>query len=287
MTDNDKICGPFTLARWKGSFTARIMSGDDEDPECVLMLIALGWAMLIHLPAIIRPHQEKKIALSWDEETVKRLGRNWYYDVTEREFGFSLSNMGNGYDFLQIQYGRQTHDSSTDKTWSAHLPWKQWRCVRNSVYDTDGNLFATEQRGDFHAWYQAKEKCPASYFGFEDSDGEMIVATCRIQEMEWHRGEGWFKWLRWFYPRRIRRSLDLQFSAEVGPEKGSWKGGTIGHGIEMERGETAFGAFVRYCNKEHDARQGRKYKIRFVGFCEAPPPKPPIPESVGSISIDR
>ena len=100
----------------------------------------------------------------------------------------------------------------------------------------------------------------------------MIVATCSIEEHEWHRGEGWFSWLRFFYPKKIRRSLDLKFSAEVGPEKGSWKGGTIGHGIEMMAGETPRKAFERYCAKEHDARQGRKFRIRFIGPAAEPAP---------------
>lgn len=280
LTNNDKNLGPLTLARWKGSFAAYLATGDDEYKGNRIMLIAFGWALRIALPEIVQPHKRKVMAYSWDEETVKRLGRDWYYDVTEREFGFNLSNMGNGYDFLQVYYGPQTHDSSTTKSWCAHLPWKQWRCVRNSVYDPEGALFATEQRGDgrdFRAWWDAKEKCPHSYFGFEDFDGEMIVATCTIEEMEWHRGEGWFKWLKWFWPRKIRRSLNLQFSAEVGPEKGSWKGGTTGHGIEMERDETSFGAFVRYCAKEHDARQGRKFRIRFIGFADPPTPRPSPP----------
>lgn len=282
LTDHDKNFGPFTIARWSGRFSAYIRSGDDEDPENVLMFTAFGWALRIHIPTIIQPHRVKKMALSWNEETVKRLGRNWYYDETEREFGFSLSDMGNGYDFLQVWFGPQTGDSKTEKSWCAHLPWKQWRCVRNSVYDPDGNLFATEVRGgDFREWWDAREKCPASYFGFEDFDGEMIVATCVITEMEWHRGEGWFKWLKWFWPAKIRRSLDIKFSAEVGPEKGSWKGGTIGHGIEMDllNGDTAFQAFARYCNMEHNGRNGRKYKIRFVGFAEKPTEKPKFAES--------
>lgn len=273
ISDNDKNLGPFTFAPWRGSFSACLRSGDDEYPGCSLIFIAFGYALRIHIPAIIQPHREKKMALSWDDETVKRIGRNWYYEVTEREFGFTLSNMGNGYDFLQVFYGPQTNDSSTTKSWCTHLPWKQWRCVRNSVYDPDGKLFATKQKGNWSEWCEKTKECPASYFGFEDSDGEMIVATCRITEMEWHRGEGLFKWLKWFWSRKIRRSLDIEFSAEVGPEKGSWKGGTIGHGIEMERGETAFGAFTRYCDMEHDARHGRKYKIRFVGLAEPPKQK--------------
>ncbi len=270
LTDHDRNLGPFTFARWSGRFGIALCSGDDDDRTGNTILVtAFGRALRIALPTIIQPHRIKKIAHSWDEETVKRMGRNWYYDTHEREFGFAFSDIGNGYDFLQVHYGQQTHDSSTEKSWCCHLPWKQWRCVRNSVYTPDGTLFATEIRGvrggDFRKWWDEKEKCPASRFGFEDHDGEMIVATCTVEEMEWHRGKGWFTWLRWFWPAKIRRSLNLQFSAEVGPEKGSWKGGTTGHGIEMLAGETPRQAFERYCAKTHDAREGRKFRIRFIG----------------------
>lgn len=280
LTDHDKTRGPFTLAPWKNSFAAYINSGDggdDDDNGNRIMLIAFGWALRIAIPTIIQPWREKYIATSWDEETVKRMGRDWYYNVFPREYGFTLSNMGNGYDFLQVYLGAQTHSSETTQNWCTHLPWKQWDCVRSSVYEPDGTHFATEQRGegrDFREWSDARDKCPAAHFGFEDFDGEMIIATCKIEEREWHRGEGWFKWLKWFYPRKIRRSLDLHFSAEVGPEKGSWKGGTIGHGIDMEPGETPQQAFERYCQKEHDARHGRKFRIRFIGPCGPPPPRP-------------
>lgn len=278
LTDNDKNWGPFTLARWRNQFSAYIKSWGDEDEEGggnAIMLIAFGWALRIAIPTIIQPFREKHIAHSWDEETVKRMGRNWYYNVFPLEYGFSLSNIGNGYDFLQVFLGAQTHDSSTTQSWCTHLPWKQWDCVRSSVYEPDGTHFASEQKGaDFREWFDARDRCPAVHFGFEDYDGEMIIATCRIEEREWHRGEGKFKWLKWFYPKKIRRSLDINFSAEVGPEKGSWKGGTIGHGIEMQAGETPRQAFERYCSKEHDARERRKHRIRFVGPCGPPPPRP-------------
>lgn len=42
-------------------------------------------------------------------------------------------------------------------------------------------------------------------------------------------------------------TLDLEFSSEVGRRKGSWKGGTLGHGIEMLPGELHEAAFRRYC----------------------------------------
>lgn len=268
MTDNDKNWGPFTLARWKNRIAFEIESGDDEDPESCVRMMAFGWALRCRIPMWVCPPIRKKVEANWDEATVKRLGRNWYYDVTERCFGVSLSNMGNGYDFLQVSYGASTHDSRTDKSWCKHLPWKQWRCVRHSVYEPDGKHFATEQKGkgsdDFFAFMRLCEQCPASKFLFRDYDGQEITATCHIEEREWHRGEGWFKWLKWFWPKKIRRSLDIKFSAEVGSEKGSWKGGTTGHGIEMLPGENPQGAFVRYCAAGHRGK-GRTTPLTFIG----------------------
>ncbi len=275
LTDNDRNYGPFTIGRWKKRIGITLSSGDEEDgphPINTLLMTGFGWALRIRLPKLIQPHREKVTALSWDEETVARMGRNWYYKFTEREYGFALSDMGNGYDFLQVRYGRQSHDSDTEQSWCKHLPWKQWACVRSSVYRPDGELFATEDRSNrdcFH-FMRVREKCPTVRFGFEDFDGEMIVASCMIEEREWRRGEGWFKWLRHFWPTKIRRSLDIKFSTEVGPEKGSWKGGTLGHGIDMIIGETPRMAFERYCAKEHDAWHGRKFRIRFIGPANQP-----------------
>lgn len=277
MTDNDKNWGPFTFGPWTKTFSIMWKtSGEVEDqPEREfndIRLIAFGWAIQLRLPAIIKPWKEKVNAVSWDAATIERLGRDWYWNVFPREYGFSLSDMGNGYDFLSVYFGRQTHDSSTTQSWCTHLPWKQWDCVRSSIYSPDGTHFATEEKGKFFEFCRIKDTCPASHFGFEDYDGEMIVATCIIEEREWHRGYKPFRWLKYFYRPKIRRSLDLRFSAEVGPEKGSWKGGTIGHGIEMEVGETPEQAFCRYCAQEH-SRKGRYFKLRFIGSCAAPPDK--------------
>lgn len=268
LTNNDKNFGPLTLARWNKRFAIILSSGDEENGPAIntLTFNGFGWALRIRLPKIIQPYRTRHEA-NWDAATVARLGRNHYFVTDEREYGFALSDMGNGYDFLQVHFGRQTMDSSTTQDWCCHLPWKQWRCVRSSVYRPDGSHFATEERGKFFEFCRIKETCPSVSFGFEDFDGEMIVATCVIEELEWHRGEGYFKWLRWFYPKKIRRSLDIKFSAEVGPEKGSWKGGTIGHGIDMLNGETPRQAFERYCAKDHEQR-GRKFSMRFIGPCE-------------------
>lgn len=257
LTDNDKHWGPFTYGPWTDTFSIRWISSYDDGSEGHnhFRVIAFGRVVQLRLPNILKPFGER-------------------YNYFPREYGFSLSDMGNGYDFLQVFFGPQTHDSLTTKSWSKHLPWKQWNHVRRSIYNPDGTLFATEEPKKWEEFSEKKDQCPKSYFGFEDYEGEMIIATCTIEEREWHKGEGWFKWLKYFSKPKIIRSLDLWFSAEVGRGKGSWKGGTLGHSIEMLPGETPQQAFERYCAKGHK-HKGDTTGLRFIGPCNPPPPKPP------------
>lgn len=244
LTDNDINFGPLTLGRWTKRFEISWSSGSsDEGVGNSLRVVGFGWAARLLLPAILKP--------------------NGKYGEYETEFSICLSDMGNGYDFLSIYYGPQTHDSRTTKSWCYHLPWKQWRHVRSSLYKPDGSHFYTEGKEGFSHFCEMKGRCPSVQFEFQDFDGEKLTATAKIVEREWRKGERYFKWLSWFYPKKVVRSLDLWFSGETGPEKGSWKGGTIGHGIDLKPAETPLAAFQRYCDTEHNAR-GRKYKLTFI-----------------------
>jgi len=270
--DHDRYFGPFTWARdtrythW--ALVLRSRGEEDTDRGQCSLRISLGKrTLIIALPNIVPPWREK-VFPQWDEATVARLGRDWYWRVEPRQYGFSY---GDG--FLSIYYGRQTHDSSTEQRRGYFLPWTQWRHVRHSLYDLKGEHFWTEPKdgipklGDHSGWeaYRAaKEACPTVAFSFEDYDGQRLTATTRIEEREWRFGAGWFKWLSWFRRAKVARSLDIEFSGEVGPEKGSWKGGTIGTGIDMMPGELHEAAFRRFCEQEHRAK-GRRYRIRFLG----------------------
>lgn len=266
--DRDRYFGPFTLSysnaypHW--SVTVGSRGNDDGDSW------AGGSALHVHLgkmtfisalPGIIRPWRQKRYP-GWDVETINRLGRDWYWDVDHRKYGFSCSD-----GFLQVFYGRTggaCMDSRTQQMWSCFLPWKQWRHVRHALYDLQGAHYWTEKGDGWEAYTEAKESCPRAMFNFVDYDGEGLTATTLIEEREWHFGAGLFKWLSWFRKPRIRRSLDIEFSGETGRDKGSWKGGVIGTGIDMTPGELHEAAFRRFCNKEHRSKNGR-YRITFVG----------------------
>jgi hypothetical protein len=265
--DNDRYLGPFTWSvsdyrHWAMVLRSRC-DGDGDHGACTLRL-SLGKATLIvALPNIVRPWREK-VYPQWDAETVARLGRDWYWNVDPRQYGLSLHE-----GHFSIYYGRTggaCMDSRIQQRWSCFLPWTQWRHVRHSLYGLVGEHFWTAPQGkyDWHAHTAAQDACPTAKFHFKDHDGEDLIATTRIEEREWRFGSGWFKWLSLFRRRKVRRSLDIEFSGETGTEKGSWKGGTIGTGIDMLPGELHESAFRRYCEQEHRAK-GRRYKVQFVG----------------------
>jgi hypothetical protein len=257
-SDNDRHLGPFTYARDKRyrSLAIVLRSSDDEDYGCTLRFSGFGHTLIVALPPVLRPWRTWVDTSRYDWATAAG-----YWDIYPRQYGFSASE-----GFLQVFHGAQTHDSSTTKTWAKFLSWTQWRFVRHSMYDTTGAHFWTEPQRvkgepyDHEARWKASETCPSVTFAFKDYDGEDLTAKTKIEEREWLKGEGWFKWLSWFSKPRVSRSLDIQFSGETGNRKGSWKGGTIGHSIDMEPGELHEAAFRRYCAEHH---------MTFIGVVES------------------
>lgn len=253
--DNDYYFGPLTYARdgrHYRPFALILASGCEEYPGVSFRVSGFGHTVILALPQwTLSPYRNKVYPTSWDAATIDRLGRNWYWQIDRREYGFSLSD-----GHLNVSLGRQTMDSSTEQRWGYFLPWTQWRHVRHSFYDLAGEHVATlpdtgkPYLGNLNRWERERaiaDATPAVAFEFDDFDGERIVATTKIEEREWRFGTGYFKWLSLFRKPKISRSLDLRFSSEVGRRKGSWKGGTVGHSIEMLPGELHESAFRRYC----------------------------------------
>lgn len=253
-TDNDHTWGPFLWAKSEGGRTAaayyEACTHEDSDAKFnVLHLQVFKWLLRVYFPALLKPFRERHQA-NWDAATVARLGRNYYDTFSPRAYGFYIFD-GHFYVYL----GAQTSDSTTTQSWSCFLPWTQWRHVRQSWYGPDGEvlgeMFDTTHREVAKAqrdWrWEFEKTLPKVVFEFKDFDGEVIQAKTHIEEREWRFGTGWCKWLSFFRRPRVRTSLDIAFTKEVGPRKGSWKGGTIGHSTEVLPGELHEAAFRRYC----------------------------------------
>lgn len=274
LTGNDRRLGPVVYGRtdWRPLRLVWSSGGgtdDGDEARNTLTGYAFGWAASVRVPNLIRPLRIKHVA-NWDSATVARLGRDWYYETHPREYGFCVSD-----GLLSLYFGAQTDCSTTTESWSRFLPWTQWRFVRHSFYGLDGeHLFDEDQslRGDerFEQWREQRDSVPKRTFEVEDMDGTRVAVTTFIEEREWRFGTGWFKWLSIFRRPQVRRSLDIHFGSGVGPDKGSWKGGLVGHSINMLPGELHEAALRRYCEQEHDSRSGA-FRLRFIGPAQAAP----------------
>ena len=265
LTDNDSTLGPLTWGKSDWNPLRVVFStGDGDDPINHLTFYAFGYVVRLDLPTKFSPQRKWVDTSHYSWSTDPNSG---YWQVDRKDYGFSLSD-----GFLQIFHGASTFDSLTDKSWATHLPWTQWRHIRYSMYKPNGDHYYTEwerprgfkYRDDWHAIYELRKQCPATKFQIEDSDGQLIEVKTTIEEREYKFGESWFKWLSLFRKPRLYRKLDIEFASEVGRDKGSYKGGLMGTGIELLPNETPDDAFRRYCEKEHSSKNG-KYKIKFVG----------------------
>ena len=279
---NDRHFGPFTYSihgsggyRPLGAIIDSGGGGEDGDRGCHLRLSALGRTLIVELPSILPDFRIRHVARSWDPATIERMGRNWYDEVFSRQYGFTISD-----NTLHAYFGPQTHDSITTKSKCYFLPWLHWRFVRQSWYGPTGQhietLWETKNKEDRSAqweWRHEFEKTLAkTRFEVEDFDGKRIGVSTHIEEREWRFGTGFFEWLSLFRRCKVRRTLEINFDHEVGPEKGSWKGGLMGTSIEMDPGELHEAAFRRYCDMEHRDRNG-KYRIKIVSTLTATAPK--------------
>ena len=244
-----------------------LSSGDGEDYQgCTLNLSCFGLYATLKLPAIIKP-RATKVNTDWDDETIARLGRDYYYHYDRKDYGISL------YDgHLSFKYGVQTNSSNETKQKGFFLTWTQHTFISRTIFNVDGSLYAhfpaVKRRfldGHWDNEYNATQNVKKEHYLFMDYDLEEIIASCFIEERVWHKGTSWCSWLKYFNKPMVRKDLEIEFSSEVGSRKGSWKGGTLGTSIVMLPDELAFDAFLRYCY-EHN--------LRFVDIVDAPPEKP-------------
>jgi hypothetical protein len=260
-SDDDRFFGPITVS--SGNYRAvgvMLSSRDDEDRPANIRLQIGGLAVLAPLPGwLIRPKRTKVHARYWTAEDIARKGQDWYWNIDERELGFMFCAAE-----VHVHYGAQTQEWPGCKSKVFFYPWRCWRLERHTIFDDRGQRFADlpSFHGGEKAWverHRIEDACPTVRFAFLDFDGEEIIATTLIDEYEHKLGEGRWKWLALFRRSKVTRSLDLQFSSEVGKRKGSWKGGTVGHSITMQPGEDHEAAFRRYCYEQDLTFVRREY----------------------------
>jgi hypothetical protein len=150
----------------------------------------------------------------------------WTDECDAPKWGIAIHN-----NTVWIYRGGKGNMSGGNKWWTWDIPFitKDW--VRTSILLKDGTWEHEKPRhhkGFYNEEWKEKQKRWA--YDYTDSyDGEIIPTTIYVEEREW-RPKG-MRWTGLF--ATVRRTIDIHFSKEVGREKGSWKGGTVGCGYNL------------------------------------------------------
>lgn len=124
-----------------------------------------------------------------------------------------------------------------------HMPWS-WEHYRHDVLMADGrwkrvakNYYLGEQfnpDAQPYNWTDKWQEKHEYHYCLKNWTVQECMATIGVEEREWR-----WRWLMWLpFPRKINRTIDISFSDEVGERSGSWKGGTLGCGYELNNDET-------------------------------------------------
>ena len=183
--------------------TYRSRGYDYENAELHISLF--GWHSMFRLPWKHKKmdwyREEKKYGLSVFEKT---LYAYWGWNCKSWEFPF-------------VTYG-------------SCVRWERYKGAADAY-------FYCSERKEFWETHPYKMKyeggCqePTTWeYDYTDPyDGAVVPCKFWVEEMEWR--PKWLKWTKRF--AKVRRYIEVEFSQEMGPRKGSWKGGTLGCGYEM------------------------------------------------------
>lgn len=124
------------------------------------------------------------------------------------------------------------------------MPWSlTW--VRTSTLMKDGYDWFHETKDNRKDWsgdentigshdWLMKNRWEETHPYIDKFDNTIVNATIGVSEREWR--PIWFKWTKLF--AKTSKTIDVEFDKEVGKRKGSWKGGTLGCGYELQPSET-------------------------------------------------
>ena len=117
-------------------------------------------------------------------------------------------------------------------------PWA-WHTLAYEMMLPDGSWGKIQYRDEGGAGPYT-EKHPYTYtLRSGDVQSRTATVTKRRHVITWRA----FKALGW--PSWVKESINVEFDGEVGEEAGSWKGGCIGCGYDMRKGETMLCALRR------------------------------------------
>lgn len=190
-----------------------------------------GLTLLLHRGGYFDPRFAITICLIWGKVHIHLPVK------TKLEPGCDMPRYGidvHGQTFWLHMGGKYNGDwgQVVDERWLTwRLPFVSRDVSANEVLHQDGKFYT--RRGVFEDEDPAVHKYVFPYRYIKESgEVQKVNATCEIHRITIRR-----KWLPIL--KTVHHDLQVKFDGEVGEGAGSWKGGVIGTGERMEKGETA------------------------------------------------
>lgn len=155
-------------------------------------------------------------------------------------------------DGMMDAWGIELYERSLYLQWGKRhkfilLPWS-FDYQRTEVMLENGSFVEYER---FKAWSFDRTPEPENRYRrivpyryvLKSGEVQEVQATITVQRMTWR----WrlAKMLRLPWPRKVRTSIEIEFSDEVGERRGSWKGGCTGCDWGLKRSEDPIAALRR------------------------------------------
>jgi hypothetical protein len=116
------------------------------------------------------------------------------------------------------------------------MPWDWGSNVRHENQDIDGNFVKASR--EYEPPYSDRRAIYTDKYTYTRKNGvvQHVAAKYFVEEREW-RWRIFHKLPFAVGPKKIQRSISVEFSDPIGESTGSWKGGCTGCGYEMLPGE--------------------------------------------------
>lgn len=119
-----------------------------------------------------------------------------------------------------------------------HMPW-EFTHISSNVLLPDGSW---SKRQASYEGNDGRKLWTFDYrYTLRSGEVQQRVATVHVERIEWRRK--FLKWCPWF--AKVQQGMWIEFNGEVGERTGSWKGGTIGCGWDLNPCETVENAIRR------------------------------------------
>lgn len=208
----------------------RFSERDDDDGLCLHAAIPFLFSIWIVLPGFLCVKKNCELGFAIHNEAI------WFYTGTFRD------------------------DSSSSDPWyrKSHcwnFPW-QYRWHSTEILDNDlciperqKTVFIEVSRRGRHdrSLDAAKDRAIESVktiwpytYKLNNGQEQKVQATIHADRMTWR-----MKWWPLLPFKKVRTTIDVWFSSEVGEKAGSWKGGCLGCGYEMKYGEAPWHTLER------------------------------------------